>query len=366
MVPAMLDTAANLVSAPVRTRRRWGDIHLELGDALDLYRGWPAPVVIISDGPYGLSQFPGDPASPADLVDAYRPHVEAWSEAATPETTLWFWNSEIGWATVHPLLAANGWEYKSCNIWDKGPGHIAGNANSKTLRQFPVVSEVCVQYTRRVAFRVGEDELSMQEWLRHEWRRSGLPFAKANEACGVANAATRKYLTACHLWYFPPPRAFARLARYANENGDPSGRPYFSIDGCSPISEATWERMRSKFSCEVGVTNVWREPQVRGSERLKAGTASAHMNQKPLRLLDLIIRASSDPGDTVWEPFGGLCSAAVAAQLADRSCFASEIIPEYFELASDRIEGVTTKRRLLEESAKYAARGSNGRHASPA
>ena len=362
----MLSTVGRGAADLVRARRTWGDIHLEPGDALDLYRGWPAPVVIISDGPYGLSQFPGDPPTPLKLVDAYRPHVEAWSKAATPETTLWFWNSEIGWATVHPLLEANGWQYKSCNIWDKGPGHIAGNANSKTLRQFPVVSEVCVQYTRRAAFQVGEDELTMQEWLRHEWRRTGLPFAKANEACGVANAATRKYLTACHLWYFPPPHAFARLARYANENGDPTGRPYFSVDGHSPISEAQWGRMRSKFSCEVGVTNVWREPQVRGSERLKVGTASAHMNQKPLRLLDLIIRASSDPGDTVWEPFGGLCSAAVAAQLADRPCFASEIIPEYFDLASDRIDAVMMKRRLLENPAPYAARGRNGRHASPA
>ena len=90
------------------------------------------------------------------------------------------------------------------------------------------------------------------------------------------------------------------------------------------------------------------------------------MNQKPLRLLDLIIRASSDPGDTVWEPFGGLCSAAVAAQLADRPCFASEIIPEYFDLASDRIEAITMKRRLLENPAPYAARGRNGQHASPA
>ena len=39
----------------------------------------------------------------------------------------------------------------------------------------------------------------MQEWLRAEWRRTGLPWRAANEACGVSNAATRKYLTGDHL-----------------------------------------------------------------------------------------------------------------------------------------------------------------------
>ncbi len=51
-----------------------------------------------------------------------------------------------GW----PLLANNGWQYRCTNIWDKGIGHIAGNVNSKTIRQFPIVTEVCVQYVRKV------------------------------------------------------------------------------------------------------------------------------------------------------------------------------------------------------------------------
>ena len=67
---------------------------------------------------------------------------------STPETTLWFWNSELGWATVHPVLVANGWEYRACHIWDKGLSHVAGNANTKTLRKFPVTTEVCVQYVK--------------------------------------------------------------------------------------------------------------------------------------------------------------------------------------------------------------------------
>ena len=110
----------------------------------------------------------------------------------------------------------------------------------------------------------------MKEWLRHEWVRSGLPLYKTNEACGVINAATRKYFTQCHLWYFPPAEEFERLVAYANTHGNPAGRPYFSLDGKTPATGTEWERMRAKFQCEHGVTNVWREPAVRGNhgERL--------------------------------------------------------------------------------------------------
>ena len=308
------------------------------------YDNWPSPTCIISDGPYGVGGFPGDNHTAESLVEWYEPHIEMWSKRSTPETTLWFWNTEIGWATVHPLLAAYGWEYRCCNIWDKGLGHIAGNANTQTLRKFPVVTEVCVHYVKAARFQIDGKSLTMQKWLRHEWKRTGLPLRLANEACGVLNAATRKYLTADHLWYYPPVETFVKLASYANKYGDPNGRPYFSTDGKNPVSSDQWAKLRAKFKCDVGVTNVWREPQVSGSERIQ-GTRngmkykfrSLHGSQKPLKFIDLIIRASSSNSDVVWEPFGGLCPGAVVSYLTTREYYATEIIPEFYNAAIKRL-----------------------------
>ena len=95
--------------------------------------------------------------------------------------------------------------------------------------------------------------------------------------------------------------------------------------------------MRAKFYCDVGITNVWREPAVRGEERIKDAYKCVHMNQKPLRLLEQVIVATSDPGDVVWEPFGGLCSVAIAAANQGRECHSAEILPEYFAAARDRL-----------------------------
>ena len=169
--------------------------------------------------------------------------------------------------------------------------------------------------------------MTMQQWLRHEWKRSGLPLNHANEACGVASAATRKYLTADHLWYYPPPAAFASLTEFANRHGNPAGLPYFSTDGKQPINEHEWTRYRAKFTCPAGWTNVWRHPQVAGSRRLRGPDKtfssryrSLHGSQKPLELIEIAITASTDGGDTVWEPFGGLCPAAVCAFRTGRAC----------------------------------------------
>lgn len=123
-------------------------VSIELANSLECYEKWPQPTVIISDGPYGLSKYPGDPLSPDSLLELYAPHVAAWSKFALPQTTLWFWCSELGWAESHALLKMHGWKYKAAHIWDKGIGHVAGNSNGDSIRGFPVVSEICVQYVR--------------------------------------------------------------------------------------------------------------------------------------------------------------------------------------------------------------------------
>jgi DNA methylase len=317
-----------------------GSATIELADAMTRYEHWPEPTVIISDGAYGVDGFPGDPPTPTGLASWYAPHIAAWSHYSSPITTLWFWNTEIGWATVHPVLALHGWEYRGLHVWDKSIAHIAGNVNSKTIRSFPIVTEVCARYVRDVKLpAIDGQELSIQQWLRSEWLRTGLPLSKTNEACRVKNAATRKYFTQDHLWYFPPPDMMERLAEYANRHGKPTAQPYFSIDGKQPVSAAQWVKMRAKWNHSHGVTNVWSEPAVRGIERLKDEQAKCiHANQKPLRLIERIILASSDPGDIVWEPFGGLCSVAIASLQTGRRCYSAEMLPEYYDLAKNRLE----------------------------
>ena len=317
------------------------------GDVLTAYANWPQPATIISDGAYGVRGFHGDTTGPDGLVDWYRPHVEAWSRAAHPATTLWFWNTEVGWATVHPLLVAHGWEYVQLITWDKGLAHLAGNVNGQTIRRFPVVTEVCAFYQRRPA---GPNGRSMKEWLRCEWQRAGIPLYRANAACEVKNAATRKYLTQDWLWYWPPGDMFEKLAAYANEHGVDTGWPYFSLDGKTVPNAKQWDALRYRWTHAHGLTNVWHRGPLHDHERLK-GTlrraaprvykpsrqSAAHLNQKPLEFMERHVTAVTQVDDVVWEPFGGLASGSVAAVALGRRAFVAEQDRSFAKLALQRL-----------------------------
>lgn len=309
-------------------------VHIFLGDSFKFYEIWPQPDTIISDGAYGILGFEGDTSDHLALAEWYEPHIAAWAKKASPRTTLWFWNSEIGWAAVHPVLERHGFRYVNANVWNKGLAHIAGNVHTAKIRRFPVVTELCVQYV----FEAKINGLPLKQWLLSEWKRSGLPITAANMACGVKNAATRKYFDQGHLWYWPPIEMFARLRDYANLHGKPEGKPYFSADGIQPMRDKDWEATRSRFHCPHGHTNVWSRPPLSGRERIRVPSGKAlHLNQKPLDLMQLIVEASTLPGDILWEPFGGLFSAALAAARLGRTCFAAEADPTYFHFGLERL-----------------------------
>ena len=330
-----------LPSPPERDRWVGPGADVWFGDSLDHYAAWDAPDVIVSDGAYGVHGFEGDTSDHLGVPAWYEPHAKAWATRAKLGTTLWFWNSEIGWAAAHPVLERHGFRYVNANLWNKGLAHIAGNVSTARIRRFPVVTEVCVQYVMEPRV----DGLLLKQWLLREWKRAGLPLRAANAACGVADAATRKYLDQGHLWYWPPIEMFRRLADHANRHGLAEGRPYFSRDGRRPMTDAEWASTRSKFRCPHGVTNVWDRAALHGDERIAAPDGRAvHLNQKPLSLMTRIIEASTDPGDVVWEPFGGLFSATAAAMALGRRAFACEIDPTYFQYGVDRLERQALRR----------------------
>ena len=99
--------------------------------------------------------------------------------------------------------------------------------------------------------------------------------------------------------------------------------------------------MRTTFHCPMGVTNVWERNPLKGAERIRVPEISgraAHLNQKPLDLMHMIIEASSDAGNIIWEPFGGLFSASLAAKMTGRKAYAGEIDPTYFQLGLSRFQ----------------------------
>ena len=153
------------------------------GLAEDCYDSWPTPTCIISDGPYGIGGYEGDPKTPKSLPQWYAGHVAAWGQACIQRHDSLVLGNGISWANVHPVMEQHGWMYHSCCIWDKGMGHVAGNANTKTLTKFPVVTEICVQYVRKPIFVRNGEIFSLQGLASR--RMEKIWFGDARGKCGM-------------------------------------------------------------------------------------------------------------------------------------------------------------------------------------
>jgi site-specific DNA-methyltransferase (adenine-specific) len=69
-----------------------------------------------------------------------------------------------------------------------------------------------------------------------------------------------------------------------------------------------------------------------------------HPTIKPVELVELAIRNSCAPGDTVADPFVGSGTTIIAAERTDRRCLAMEIDPRYAQVAIERWQSFTGAR----------------------
>ena len=107
------------------------------------------------------------------------------------------------------------------------------------------------------------------------------------------------------------------------------------------------ERLASRARGDQCVGATPAAERYRGSMRRSAPRthkptklSASHLNQKPLDLMERCINATTNPGDIVWEPFGGLCSASVAAVRLGRTAFSAEPNADFYQLAYERLSSL--------------------------
>lgn len=90
--------------------------------------------------------------------------------------------------------------------------------------------------------------------------------------------------------------------------------------------------------------NVWSFPVTSKNERV-----ASHPSQKPMALLERLLRITSKPGDWVLDPFGGSGTTGFAAAKLGRHFVQIESNPKYFEAQEERF-----KKAKLEDQVQFA------------
>ncbi|MGC8837694.1 MAG: DNA-methyltransferase [Anaerolineae bacterium] len=80
-------------------------------------------------------------------------------------------------------------------------------------------------------------------------------------------------------------------------------------------------------------SDVWEIPNVKANHVEK----TIHPCQFPVELIERLVLALTDEGDWVLDPFIGVGTTAIAALMHGRRAMGAEIVPEYVEIAKERI-----------------------------
>lgn len=251
----------------------------------------------ILDGPFALGKAAWDSMSLDGLADWYRPHLEDVDRLCAASASLYVWSTSRSLKRLDPLIRSMGWTERGEIVWDKGLGAMAGKVDTEGLRCWYDVTEVCGFYQRE-AWAPGERIMLAR-------RQAGLTRQQlATAVVGTPSGAVWNWENGQQC----TPENYAHAMRACGDS-----RHTFEL-------MAEHEASRPAFTCPVGVSNVWRHPQVSGRERLRAADGSTlHPCQKPLLFAERMIRASTRPGERVWAPFGGTLREAVACERIGRA-----------------------------------------------
>ena len=93
-------------------------------------------------------------------------------------------------------------------------------------------------------------------------------------------------------------------------------------------------QMTDEHSMGAPMDDVWGIPVINSQAKERVG----YPTQKPLALLERIIKASSNEGDVVLDPFCGCATACVAADRLSRKWVGIDISPKAAELVNMRLQ----------------------------
>jgi site-specific DNA-methyltransferase (adenine-specific) len=120
----------------------------------------------------------------------------------------------------------------------------------------------------------------------------------------------------------------ARELVYGDKRANPQGR----------LPDDTWilrpQDLPEGFGADA---DTWYFPRVCGTFKERSGW---HGCQMPEQLLGRIIRASSNPGDVVLDPFGGSGTTLAAAKKLGRSFLGLELSKQYAARINERLAGI--------------------------
>lgn len=190
---------------------------------------------------------------------------------------------------------------------DKGMRAVSGRA-TKNYKLFPNTTE-------SILFMIKDNKKFIKPFLKERQVKLGLKAKEINEALGVKSNGGGMWSiytgkNVCE--QFPTEELWNKLSKILN-------------------FELPYKKISQTFNPQMGLTDIWRDIDFYKEDRV-------HPTQKPIKLIERLILASSNSGDMILDPFGGSGSTAIASILTNRNYIIIEKDENYYNNILKRVE----------------------------
>ncbi len=212
---------------------------------------------------------------------------------------------------LYDYLIKLGFAFRQQIIIDKGIKFIGGRA-TKGYKMFPNVTESLLFFTFN-------SQPVVKKILKDRQKELGLSALEINQRLGVkvnGGGMWSLYTGNNILAQIPTKEMWEKLQEILEFQ-----HPYENI---APV-----------FNIEMGITDVWRDIDFYQEERY-------HSTQKPVNLIERIIKASSNEEMIILDPFMGSGTTALACLNLNRHYIGIEKEEKYIQVAQRRIEEYTS------------------------
>lgn len=208
---------------------------------------------------------------------------------------------------VVPHLESIGLELRQQIIIDKGIRSVSGRA-TKNYRMFPNTTESVLLITK-------DNKQFLKPFLKKLQENKNLTSKEVNEKLGTSSSGGGMWSiytgkNVCE--QFPTKNAWVKLQNALE----------FNLD---------YSKVSQTFNAQIGLTDVWTDINFYDEIRI-------HPTQKPLKLIERLILASSNENDLVVDPFGGSLSTGISCYKNNRNFISIEMDETYFKKSIERFD----------------------------
>lgn len=253
-----------------------------------------------------------------DYIEWVEKWIKELSRVGKTNCSFWLFGYVKILSKILPIAERYGFIFRQQIIVDKGMRSISGRKTS-TYKMFPTTTE-------SIFFFVKNNQPNIKKFLKERQKEIGLTPKEINERMEVKSNGGG-------LW-----------SLYAGEN----------ILAQIPTREM-WEKLQEilkfkmdysevnfTYNPQMGFTDVWKDIDFYEEDR-------NHSTQKPLKLIERIVKASSNEGMLVLDPFMGSGTTAVIAQKLKRRFIGFEIDKKYYNYSISRLSQKTLVETRLEQ-----------------